>query len=212
MKKTIAALLILVPIFILAVLFITQYKNLANWLYYKDSLPHHLDYICSFAGSPEREPYALELMKKYPDSRWLVSTERKEFKLWVQQNGIDSNRTTIIGTCRSTFEEIWNFRKIINSSGNDMFVDDRSGPVIGFVSSGYHMRRISLLFHLARCKNFQTGFFLPAQGRHGELLENAQNGWWKDKHLKSLVNSELKKIAGNLLLHGLLLVLSSLFG
>lgn len=177
---------------------IFTYRNLALWLFLSDPLPQHLDYICTFAGSSDREPYSIELLKKFKDATWIVNNNSRRFKKWATQNGIDSNRILITPICNSTLEEINSFKEIITRREKSNGL--RSSPIIGFVSSPYHMRRISVLFALSRNKFFKNGFFLPVPIEKTSFSKEKLRVWWKDTCTKRVVTDEIKKMAGNIIL------------
>jgi len=133
------------------------YRNLALWLFLSDPLPYSLNYICSFAGSDERETYALELLEKYTDSKLIINTNRNSFRQWAALNGFDTSRIIITPKCNSTREEILCFRNIIYQIEKDSI--SKKEPLIGFVSSPYHMRRISILFYFFKTRYFSKGAF-----------------------------------------------------
>ena len=177
---------------------IYTYRNLAFWLFLADPLPEHLNYVCTFAGSSDREPYSIELLKLFEEAIWVVNTNNSKFKKWACQKGIDSNRIIITPKCNSTLEEINSFREII------IRIELESGssnkPLIGFVSSPYHMRRISVLFTLSRNKYFQKGLFLPVPIERTNVSRDKLRSWWKDKHTRQVVRSEMEKMVGNIIL------------
>lgn len=173
-------------------------RNLAFWLFLADPLPENLNYICTFAGSSDREPYSIELLKLFKEAIWVVNTNNSKLKKRASQKGIDSNRIIITPKCNSTLEEINSFREII------IRIELESGssnkPLIGFVSSPYHMRRISVLFTLSKDKHFQKGLFLPVPIERTFFSRDKLRSWWKDKHTKQVVRSEMGKMAGNIIL------------
>ena len=116
------------------------YRKLAIWLFLADPLPENLNYICTFAGSSDREPYSIELLQIFKDAVWVVSTNNSQLKILASQNRIDSNRIIITPKCNSTLEEINSFKEIINRIENASGSSNK--PLIGLVSSPYHMRRI----------------------------------------------------------------------
>lgn len=174
-------------------------RNLAFWLFLSDPLPENLNYICTFAGSSEREPYTIELLKLYEDAIWVVNTNNPLLKKWASQKGIDSSRIIITPKCNSTLEEIYCFREVISR------IELESGPNnkshhIGFVSSPYHMRRISVLFSLSKNRYFRKGLFLPVPIEKTSFSRDKLHSWWKEKHTRHIVAEEMIKMAGNLIL------------
>jgi hypothetical protein len=174
------------------------YRNLAFWLFLADPLPENLNYICTFAGSSDREPYSIQLLKIFKDAVWVVNTNNSQLKKWASQKEIDSNRIIITPKCNSTLEEINSFREIINRIELDSGFSNK--PLIGFVSSPYHMRRISVLFSLSRNKCFQKGLFLPVPIERTSFSRDKLHSWWKDKHTRQIVRGEMKKMVGNIIL------------
>ncbi len=177
---------------------IYTYRNLAFWLFLADPLPENLNYICTFAGSSDREPYSFELLKLFEDAIWVVNSNNSQLKKWASLKGIDSNRIIITPKCNSTLEEISSFREIITRIELQSSPNDK--PLIGFVSSPYHMRRISVLFTLSRNKYFQKGLFLPVPVERTPFSRDKLHSWWKDKHTREVVAEEMKKMAGNVIL------------
>lgn len=173
-------------------------RNLAFWLFLADPLPENLNYICTFAGSSDREPYSIELLKLFEEAIWVVNTNNSKFKKWAFQKGIDSNRIIITPKCNSTLEEINSFREIINRI--ELESTSNNKPLIGFVSSPYHMRRISVLFTLSKDKHFQKGLFLPVPIERTSFSRDKLHSWWKDKYTRQVVRSEMEKMAGNIIL------------
>lgn len=176
---------------------IYAFSNLASWLFLSDPVPENLDYICTFAGSPDREPYSLQLMKQFTDAKWIVNTERKNFMKWASENGIDSFRITVTPPCSSTLEEIRCFRDIILKQKSKTV---QNSPLIGFVSSPYHMRRISVLFALSRNSHFKNGLFLPVPIEKTQFATKDLKKWWKDDYSKRIIMEEMIKMAGNIVI------------
>ena len=174
------------------------YRKLAIWLFLADPLPENLNYICTFAGSSDREPYSIELLQIFKDAVWVVSTNNSQLKILASQKRIDSNRIIITPKCNSTLEEINSFREIINRIELDSGFSNK--PLIGFVSSPYHMRRISVLFSLSRDKHFQKGLFLPVPLERTSFSRDKLHSWWKDNHTRQIVREEMKKMVGNIIL------------
>lgn len=174
------------------------YRNLACWLFLSNPLPQNLDYICTFAGSSDREPYSVELLKKFKDATWIVNNNSRRFKKWASQNGIDSNRILITPKCNSTLEEINSFKEIITVREKRNAL--RDSPIIGFVSSPYHMRRISVLFALSKNKFFKKGLFLPVPIEKTTFSREKLQTWWKDQYTRRIVTEEMTKMAGNVIL------------
>lgn len=195
-------LIILISLALISISFIHAYRNLALWLFLSDPIPEKLNYICTFAGSSDREPYSLELLKSYKEATWIVNSFRKQLKRWAFQNGIDSNRIVVTPVCNSTLEEITSFREIVTrlESQPKHQSANKHKPAIGFVSSPYHMRRISILFALSRNKAFRKGFFLPVPLDRTPFARGKLQNWWKDKYLNYLVKEEVLKIIGNTML------------
>ncbi len=177
---------------------IYAYRNLAFWLFLEDPLPKNLNYICTFAGSSDRELYSIELLKLFEKAIWIVNSNNSRLKYLASQKGIDSCRIIITPKCNSTFEEINSFREIINRI--ELVSGSINNPIIGFVSSPYHMRRISVLFMLSKDKYFQKGLFLPVPIERTSFSRDKLRSWWKDKYTRHIIMGEMEKMAGNIII------------
>lgn len=199
LKKSFVCSLLIISLIVAGIF---SYRNLALWLFLSDPLPQNLDYICTFAGAPQREPYSVQLMKQYSQAVWIVSTSRKNFKKWAFEQGVDSSKIIITPKCNSTLEEITSFREIITRISKETHNSSQKGswPLIGFVSSPYHMRRIAILFGLSKNDTFKKAVFLPVPMEKTQFSHEKVRFWWKDQYLKRIVNLELKKTAGNIAL------------
>ncbi len=174
---------------------IYAYRNLALWLFLADPLPENLNYICTLAGSSDREPYSIELLETFEDATWIVNTNNSRLKKWASVRGIDSSRIIITPICNTTIEEISSFREIITKK--ELKSGRTNKPLIGFVSSPYHMRRISVLFALSRNRHFKDGLFLPVPIERTSFSDDKLRWWWKDKHTRNIVELELAKLIGS---------------
>ncbi len=103
--------------------------------------PEEVNYILSFGGGfPDRERKAFDLYKKYPDSKWVLSSNHKiEFFEKRLESKIDKDRVISITDSRSTFEEIYRFRALLEKA------NPQKDLSIVLVSSWWHLRRIKAI-------------------------------------------------------------------
>jgi len=184
-------ILILTPALNIALL--QGYKNVANWLYVRNPLPGKIEYLCSFAGNPRREIYALQLYRRYSPV-WIASTiDRKDFFRWAYNNGVDTNKIIVTDKCESTLDEIRFFKSQIESHPSKTAVS------LAYVSSSLHMRRILIYSSLVNHNSRSNIYSLPVPLEQEGLSQKVLNRWQYTKPVSDMVYLELFKIVGGLI-------------
>jgi uncharacterized SAM-binding protein YcdF (DUF218 family) len=184
-------MLMLTPALIIAL--VQGYKNAAIWLYARNPLPDKIDYLCTFAGNPSRELYALQLYRRYTPV-WVASTQdKKDFIKWAYQNGVDTNKIIVIDKCESTLEEIRFFKSQIEK------LPSSHAHSIAFVSSPLHMRRILIYNLLVNHNHLFHIYSLPVPLEQSGLSQKFLVDWRSNNSVRDVVSMELFKMAGGII-------------
>jgi hypothetical protein len=173
--------------------------GLGKWLVTADTVPLHLDLICTFAGDRQRVDYSKELMQQHPLAHWVMSDYKNGYGRLLQKDEFDMHRVSIIDTCKNTLSEVLAFRKWIDSvyTLKCAVKQDKDGSIlhVGLISSPYHMRRIRMMAnrHLKK-KNVQFYcIFVPFNSYNWD--DTTFRYWWRSDQIASYVYSEIAKIA-----------------
>jgi uncharacterized SAM-binding protein YcdF (DUF218 family) len=171
------------------------FLNLGKWLIVSDSPDDHMNVIFTFAGENARITYSKYLFRKNPESLWIISYPSIKIKSVLNHDNLDTSRIIVVDTCTDTKAEVAYILRWQRLHARLLTLKAVSGrtPVIGLVSSWYHMRRIKLLFD-SQSKNESCSVrFLPVQ--INDSTENKpENTWWKNSTNRHIVLSEWGKL------------------
>lgn len=171
------------------------FLNLGKWLIVSDSPDDRMNVIFTFAGENARITYSKYLFRKNPESLWIISYPSIKIKSVLNHDNLDTSRIIVVDTCTDTKAEVSYILQWQRLHARQLARQTVSGrtPVIGLVSSWYHMRRIKLLLDSQSKKESCSVRFLPAQ--INDSTENKpENTWWKNSSNRHIVLSEWGKL------------------
>jgi len=171
------------------------FLNLGKWLIVSDSPADPVNVLFTFAGENTRITYSKHLFRKNSDALWIISYPSSKIKAALSRDNLDTSRICIIDTCTDTKAEVACIIQWQHSHGRLLMSRSAPGrtPVIGLVSSWYHMRRIKLLLESqANSEPYAVRFF-PVQ-QNDSATGKPENIWWKNETTRNIVVSEWGKI------------------
>jgi hypothetical protein len=167
--------------------------NIGLWLIIRDPVPPNINVVFTFGGEEARYPYSGQLAAQFPQAVWIASCgyylprhicpETKSYPVKPGQ---------IIDTCTSTWSEVSFLLSWLK--GKKPLQDSIWQPVIGLVSSPYHMRRIKVAVD-RQAKGMNCRFiYLAVPSEIYPYPDKSFAQWYRSKALANVVLSEWKKI------------------
>jgi hypothetical protein len=167
--------------------------HLGLWLIIRDPLPRHVDVLFTFGGEGWRYPYSGRLAVEHLEATWIVSCGY-HLRNHVCPDTRSYKRVPdeVVDTCTSTWTEVTFVLDWVNRHTSQYPAGVQ--PVVGLVSSPYHMRRIKVAVDRQRHGSKGRFLYLAIPSAEYPYHDAEFADWMRSRVLKSLVPIELKKI------------------
>ena len=161
--------------------------NFGTWLLVSDPLPESADVIFTFCCNGTRTDYSIDLAKKYPNAKWIMSGQcNRCLKKDLLKNGIDTTRTVFLGHALNTYSELQCLKLWIDTS-------KVAASHVVLISSPFHMRRISFLVRSELPKSIRISLLPVPFGAFGQAVLDYRH-WWMSAPTRKNVLEEMAKI------------------
>lgn len=164
--------------------------SIGTWMYVSDDVPDSLDVIFTFSGESMRIDYSEKLKASFPKSQWVISHFYKDKKIKIK----DNTNICLVDTCKNTRSEIFFIRDWLKNYKKNEIIN------VAFISSPFHMKRISLLKRMYLTKWHDKNirfYYLPVPFYYYSFAKDKTyfNKFWSSSLLKMELLKMIKEIA-----------------